>query len=137
MRIHIDESNAADYFGRRLRVFAANDPRVVLAEGEFISFASAPTVMLEHDDGTRSSWQITLPIDEVPHRPLDLAKAAYRAYGWTTDFKNFRGEPMPAWDDLGDQIRAAWIAAASTVRDQVAGDTRPYLSGTEGGEDSE
>ena len=45
-----------------------------------------------------------------------LAEAAYRAYGQTTDFKNFRGDPMPAWPDLPEAIRAAWTAAARTVK---------------------
>lgn len=48
--------------------------------------------------------------------PVGLAKGAYHAYGETTGFKNFRGEPMPEWDDLGDTIQRAWIAAASAVR---------------------
>lgn len=125
VRIQIDHSNARDYFGRRLRVFAAADPRIVLAEGEFIAFANAPTVVLRQDDGTKSSWQVTLPMAEVPRRPLDLARAAYQAYGETTDFKNFRGDPMPDWGDLGEAIQAAWIAAATTVRDTVESDNRP------------
>ena len=46
--------------------------------------------------------------------PFDvaLARVAYRGYGETTDFKNFQGNPMPAWDDLPEKIRAAWINAA-------------------------
>jgi hypothetical protein len=50
---------------------------------------------------------------------LDDAKAAYAAYGETTGHKNFRGEPMPEWDGLGDTIQRAWIAAAATVRRKV------------------
>lgn len=46
---------------------------------------------------------------------VELAKIAYRAYGETTDFKNFRGDPMPEWDDLGDKIQAAWLAASSAA----------------------
>ncbi|WP_168220934.1 hypothetical protein [Actinomadura sp. WMMA1423] len=49
-----------------------------------------------------------------------LAEAAYAAYGETTDRKNFRGEPMPAWEDLGDRIQNAWRAAARAVADAVA-----------------
>ncbi|GAA0528709.1 hypothetical protein GCM10010172_06640 [Paractinoplanes ferrugineus] len=49
--------------------------------------------------------------------PTDLAKIAYRAYGESTDFKNFRGEPMPAWDELGPRIQNAWVAAASAITD--------------------
>lgn len=47
--------------------------------------------------------------------PVDLAKIAYRAYGESTNFKNFRGEPMPEWKDLGKRIQKAWIAAATSV----------------------
>ncbi len=49
----------------------------------------------------------------------ELARIAYHAYGETTDHKNFQGNPMPAWDDLGDQIRAAWTSAARAVAEAV------------------
>jgi hypothetical protein len=49
-----------------------------------------------------------------------LARTAYDAYGETTDRKNFRGEPMPSWEDLGDRIQNAWRAAARAVADAVA-----------------
>ena len=41
-----------------------------------------------------------------------LGRAAYHRYGQVTDFKNFRGDPMPKWEDLGEKIQQAWIAAA-------------------------
>lgn len=50
------------------------------------------------------------------------ARAAYVAYGETTGGRNFRGEPMPAWDGLGDTIQRAWIAAAAAVRARVERD---------------
>ena len=49
-----------------------------------------------------------------------LARIAYQAYGETTDFKNFRGEPMPEWDDLPEKIRQAWEAAAAAVQEAAA-----------------
>lgn len=49
----------------------------------------------------------------------ELAQAAYRAYGETTGGLNFRGEPMPAWGDLGEQIQRAWTMAAGAVRNEV------------------
>lgn len=52
----------------------------------------------------------------------DLAKLTYHAYGETTDHKNFRGEPMPEWVNLGDRIQAAWIAAVTAVANQVRTD---------------
>ena len=45
------------------------------------------------------------------------ARIAYIAYGRVTGFKNFRGDPMPAFDDLPDQIRQAWEAAAGVIWD--------------------
>lgn len=53
----------------------------------------------------------------IPTDPVELARIAYQAYGDTTDHKNFRGEPMPTWGDLGETIQAAWIAAARAVAD--------------------
>lgn len=46
---------------------------------------------------------------------VDLAIVAYTAYGRTTGFKNFRGDPMPRWDDLGEKIQEAWLAATAAV----------------------
>lgn len=40
-----------------------------------------------------------------------LAQIAYKAYGTTTDFKNFQGNPMPSWDILPLKIQEAWINA--------------------------
>lgn len=48
-----------------------------------------------------------------------LARDAYEAYGQATGGRNHRGEPMPAWEDLGDTIRGAWVAAATAVVDRV------------------
>jgi hypothetical protein len=49
-------------------------------------------------------------------QPNELARAAYAAYGEVTGHKNFRGDPMPDFDDLGDTIQRAWVGAATTVR---------------------
>ncbi len=53
---------------------------------------------------------------EFTAQQLADARAAYAAYGETTGHKNFRGEPMPDWDGLGDTIQRAWVNAAATVR---------------------
>ena len=47
--------------------------------------------------------------------PFALARKAYHAYGAVTDFKNFRGEPMPEFDVLPETIRKAWVAAANAA----------------------
>jgi hypothetical protein len=57
----------------------------------------------------------------------ELARVAYRAYGEATGFKNFRGDPMPEFDDLGDQIQQAWMAAASAVERSVTDLDAPPL----------
>ncbi|MEH1808433.1 hypothetical protein [Nostoc sp.] len=46
---------------------------------------------------------------------LELAKIGYRAYGETTDFKNYQGLPMPNWEDLPEKIQIAWMAAAVAI----------------------
>lgn len=45
----------------------------------------------------------------------ELAESAYYAYGKTTDFKNFQGNPMPEWKELPLRIVAAWKAAVNNV----------------------
>lgn len=45
----------------------------------------------------------------------EMAKTAYEAYGQETNHKNYRGEPMPEWDELPEQIKGAWIQAAGSV----------------------
>lgn len=45
----------------------------------------------------------------------DIAASAYRAYAASTGGKNYRGEPMPAWDELPQAIQVAWEAAARQV----------------------
>jgi hypothetical protein len=47
------------------------------------------------------------------------ARIAYTAYGKVTDWKNFRGEPMPEFDDLPEPIREAWAAAAEAIRERT------------------
>jgi hypothetical protein len=59
-----------------------------------------------------------------PLTPQDLAKAAYHRYGSVTEFKNYRGDPMPAWEDLGPKIQSAWMAAAGDPG--LPSDARPY-----------
>jgi hypothetical protein len=51
----------------------------------------------------------------TPVDPSAAAPIAYRAYGSVTDFKNFRGEPMPEWEALPETIQKAWIAACGAV----------------------
>ena len=51
---------------------------------------------------------------------LCIAKLAYEAYAKVTDWKNFRGDPMPQFDDLPEKIIEAWKAAIVTAREYTA-----------------
>lgn len=44
---------------------------------------------------------------------LQNAQEAYARYGAATDFKNYQGNPMPAFADLPAKIQEAWVAAAN------------------------
>ena len=52
-----------------------------------------------------------------------LAGEAYHRYGSVTGFKNFQGNPMPAFDDLPDTIKRAWEHAVAPIDSG-----RPYPS---------
>ena len=73
MTIHVDRDNAGELLGQRthLRVFAACDPTEILAEGEFVGYNPAPTVVLRQADGTLSAWQTTLPMEEITAAAYD------------------------------------------------------------------
>lgn len=49
----------------------------------------------------------------------ELAEIAYHAYGQSTDFKNFQGNPMPEWSSLPESIQQAWIAAVIAVYQNI------------------
>jgi hypothetical protein len=55
----------------------------------------------------------------------ELAMAAYVAYGDYVDWKDGDFDDVPAWHDLPEQERGAWMAAASRVVDQVKRDKEP------------
>lgn len=54
---------------------------------------------------------------------IDLAKLAYQAYGQQRNFKNYQGDQMPEWDELGSGIQDGWIAAAGAVAGFLQGPT--------------
>lgn len=39
-------------------------------------------------------------------------RGAYTVYGMAVGFKNFRGDPMPEWEDLPEAIQKAWGSVA-------------------------
>lgn len=50
----------------------------------------------------------------------ELAKIAYQGYGESVGFKNYQGNPMPEWKDLGEKIQNAWVAAIAAALDYLA-----------------
>ena len=58
----------------------------------------------------------TLSNNKEPSLMFDwknLAERSYTAYGQVTSFKNFKGDPMPEFDELPETIQEAWIAAVT------------------------
>lgn len=53
----------------------------------------------------------------------EIASELYQAYGRATDWKNFKGDPMPTWDELPEPQRTGWIYAASQAA-QLYGNDR-------------
>jgi hypothetical protein len=49
----------------------------------------------------------------------EAAPIAYAAYAEVTGGKNFRGDPMPEFDDLPETIREAWTAAVCVIRERT------------------
>ncbi|MBW5420262.1 hypothetical protein GKQ77_01585 [Streptomyces sp. BG9H] len=47
--------------------------------------------------------------------PQDLGQRAYAAYGEVTGGLTHDGRTMPPWEDLGEDIQAAWTVAASSL----------------------
>ena len=50
----------------------------------------------------------------------ELAKLLYEAYGASAEWKNYRGDPMPTWDALPENIQRHWRAVAAEAERQVA-----------------
>lgn len=49
--------------------------------------------------------------------PESRARLLYSAYGHGVGFVNFRGEPMPAFDDLTPRRQQAWQQGAQAIWD--------------------
>lgn len=46
-----------------------------------------------------------------------IAEQAYVAYCLAVDNKAFNGDDLPAWQDVGERIQLAWIAAIKRAMD--------------------
>jgi hypothetical protein len=53
----------------------------------------------------------------MQHNDTYFGRICYEAYATQTGGKSLAtGDDLPSWDDLGDEYKTAWIAAAQTVR---------------------
>lgn len=50
---------------------------------------------------------------------LELAEVGYNEYGRSTEWKNYRGLPMPSWEELPQPQKGAWQEAARAMRDRI------------------
>lgn len=46
----------------------------------------------------------------------NLGRIGYEAYGDVADWKNYEGKRMPSWDELPEDIRVKWTAAAKAIQ---------------------
>jgi hypothetical protein len=50
-----------------------------------------------------------------------LGQIAFEAYGDNREWKDWRGQPMPQWGDVREEIRVAWqVAAEAAVKAHYA-----------------
>lgn len=50
-----------------------------------------------------------------------LGQIAFEAYGDNREWKDWRGQPMPQWDAVREEIRVAWqVAAEASVKAHYA-----------------
>lgn len=56
---------------------------------------------------------------------LELAEAAYNAYGDEVEWVAHTGKPMPSWRSLPDHTRTAWVASVRRVKTILANAERP------------
>jgi hypothetical protein len=90
-------------------------------------------VATEKSDNIELQHKITRDVTNAIGFPefVEIARQAYNAYGRTTSFKNFQGGTMPAWENLPESIRVAWVAAVTQSTSEfvahVSGDLGCFL----------
>lgn len=60
-----------------------------------------------------------LPVNEFY---MNLAESTYNHYGAAVEFKNFQGQPLPNFDDLGELQKKAWHDASRFAYNQGKAD---------------
>jgi hypothetical protein len=67
--VYVSADKARDLVcrGAQIRVHsgAIGCEDIVMAEGKVIAYCPAPSLTIEHADGTRSSWSVGLPITDL------------------------------------------------------------------------
>ena len=48
-----------------------------------------------------------------------LGQVGYEAYAEHQEWKNFQGNPIPHWDTLREDIKAAWEVSAQASADEA------------------
>jgi hypothetical protein len=92
----IGSERARDFVqrGARIRVHsgALGHHEMAMAEGHVVAYCAAPTLTIQHDDGSRSTWSVDLPIEEVepptPRSEQEFSRAVARERlrrGWSQD----------------------------------------------------
>lgn len=68
----------------------------LMAEGEVIGYCSAPTLLIRHADGSKSSWSVDLRVEEVaPHDYLSTA-CLHSEHGYCAAPVGQAGPKVPA-----------------------------------------
>jgi hypothetical protein len=47
---------------------------------------------------------------EIDQSFIEVAKDGYKAYGEVVDYKNYAGNPMPAWEELPEKIQESFFS---------------------------
>lgn len=61
------------------------------------------------------------PYSPQPTLPRTLGQVGFEAYAVHQGWCNYQGLPIPPWDEVRSDIRAAWERAAEAIADVVAG----------------
>lgn len=111
----------------RVRSGASGLEHQVQAEGRVYAYSDAPTVHIEHADGQRSSWQITLPIDKIdpPEPPDDAAvRVTLPAGAGTVVYQRddmFAGGGPARWFAAGQAVPETWSAVCTHGTPELLG----------------
>lgn len=67
-------------------------------------------------------------MDEAKY--LELAEVAFKAYNEAAGGKTWDGKDIPPFSDVGDKVRANWVAAVKAAGDWVVANLKEVASTT-------